>query len=76
MQLEKEGRDSLQQKLPSRNEVALYRYLDSKNRITLKEYAKLINVSKSRASKILIGLTLSGKLFMHDLEKTIYFSRA
>jgi predicted HTH transcriptional regulator len=76
MQLEKEGRDSLQQRLPSRNEEALYRYLDSKNRITLKEYAKLINVSKSRASKILIGLTLSGKLFMHDLEKTIYFSKA
>jgi len=76
LEMEKEGRESLQKKPFSKNEEALFRYLDSRNKITLKDYARLINVSKRRASKILIGLTLSGKLFMHDLEKTIYFSKA
>jgi predicted HTH transcriptional regulator len=75
LQMEKEGRDSLRPVVVSKNEEALFRYLDSKNKITLKDYARLINVSKRRASKILIGLTLSGRLYMHDLEKTIYFSR-
>ena len=77
LEMEKEGRDQLEKKTSvSRNEEALFRYLDTRKKITLKEYARLINVSKRRASKILIGLTLSGKLFMHDLEKTIYFSKA
>ena len=76
LQLEKEGRELLEEKPASKNVEALFRYLDSRNKITMKDYARLINVSKRRASKILIGLTLSGKLFMHDMEKTIYFSKA
>ena len=76
LNLEKEGREILEGKPLSKNEDLLFKYLESKKRITLKDYAKLINVSKRRASKILIGLTLSGRLFMHDFEKTIYFSKA
>jgi len=76
LNLEKEGREILEGKPLSKNEDLLFKYLESKKRITLKDYAKLINVLKRRASKILIGLTLSGRLFMHDFEKTIYFSKA
>jgi len=76
LNMEKEGRDLLEKKPLSKNEDLLFKYLESKKRITLKDYAKLINVSKRRASKILIGLTLSGRLFMHDFEKTICFSKA
>jgi predicted HTH transcriptional regulator len=76
LEMEKEGRELLLNKPVSKNEEALFRYLAARNKITLKDYARLINVSKRRASKILIGLTLSGKLFMHDMEKTIYFSKA
>lgn len=76
LQMEQEGRDSLQKIPITRNEEALFRYLDERKKISLKDYARLINVSKRRASKILIGLTMSGRLFMHDFEKTIYFSKA
>lgn len=76
LKMEQEGRE-MQRNAPfSRNEEALFRYLDLKKKISLKEYARLINVSKRRASRILIGLTLSGRLFMHDFEKTMYFSKA
>ena len=63
-------------KSETNNEKALFEFLDRKRRITLKDYAKLINVSKRRAYSILITLTLSGKLFMHDLEQTLFFTRA
>jgi predicted HTH transcriptional regulator len=74
--LEKEGRDSLKSKSLTNNEKELYSFLDKKRKITLKDYAKLINVSKRRAFKILIDLTLSGKLFMHDFEATTFFTKA
>lgn len=75
LQMEKEGRESKNPAIVSKNEQALFRYLEQRNRISLKDYARLINVSKRRASKILIGLTMDGKLFMHNLEKSIYFSK-
>lgn len=76
LEMEKEGRDEVQSKTLTNNEKALFGFLDRKKRITLKDYAKLINVSKRRAYKILIDLTLSGKLFMHDIEQTTFFTRA
>lgn len=76
LEMEKEGRDEMQSKILTNNEKALYGFLDKKKRITLKDYAKLINVSKRRAHKILIDLTLSGKLFMHDIERTPFFTKA
>jgi predicted HTH transcriptional regulator len=76
LEMEKEGRDSLLPKSVSNNEQALFGFLDRKRRITLKDYAKLINVSKRRAYKILIDLTLSGKLYMHDMETQLFFTRA
>lgn len=73
--LEKEGRDEVKSRTLTNNEQALFGFLDRQKRITLKDYAKLINVSKRRAYKILIALTLNGKLFMHDLERTIFFTK-
>jgi hypothetical protein len=76
LEMEKEGRDSIKSKALTNNEKELYTFLDKKREITLKDYAKLINVSKRRAFKILIDLTLSGKLFMHDFEATTFFTKA
>jgi len=76
LEMEKEGRDSIKSKAMTNNERELYTFLDKKRKITLKDYAKLINVSKRRAFKILIDLTLSGKLFMHDFEATTFFTKA
>jgi len=76
LEMEKEGRDHIKSKSLTNNEKELYSFLDKKRKITLKDYAKLINVSKRRAFKILIDLTLSGKLFMHDFETTTFFTKA
>lgn len=58
------------------NERALFSFLERQRRISLKDYAKLINVSKRRAYRILIELTLKGKLFMHDFESNLFFTKA
>ncbi len=77
LEMERVGREQVaSKKVITNNEKALYGFLDRRRKITLKDYAKLINVSKRRAYKILISLTLSGKLFMHDIEETVFFTRA
>jgi predicted HTH transcriptional regulator len=76
LELEKEGRDKMSEGKSTNNEMALFRFLDKKRKITLKEYAKLINVSKRRAYRILMALTLSGKLYMHDFEHTIFYTKS
>lgn len=58
------------------NEKALFGFLERQNKITLKDYAKLINVSKRRAYRILIDLTLKGKLFMHDFDNSLFFTKS
>jgi predicted HTH transcriptional regulator len=76
LEMEKEGRDNVSVGRSTNNELALFRFLDEKRKITLKEYAKLINVSKRRAYRILMELTLSGKLYMHDFEHTIFYTKS
>lgn len=76
LNLEKEGRDALKSVELTNNQKALYGFLDRKRRITIKDYAKLINVSKGRAYKILTTLTLDGQLYIHTLERTIFYTRA
>lgn len=71
----KEQEDEVPKPLTN-NERALFGFLDRQNKITLKDYAKLINVSKRRAYRILIDLTLRGKLFMHDFEQTLFFTKS
>ena len=42
----------------------LIKYLRKNNKITSKEYAKLVNISDYRANKLLQGLTYAGILLM------------
>ncbi len=56
------------------NERKLFEYLDTNERITVKEYSALINVSVRRASRILTTLVRAGVVRIHTLEKNDYFT--
>lgn len=60
----------------TRNQQSLLSYLQRKNKITVKQLAKMINVSKRKAHRILTDMTLNGHLYLHDIEKQPYYSRA
>jgi len=51
-------------------------YLDSNEKITVKEFGKLINISNRRASRILIQLVRAGVLRIHTHEKEDYYTLA
>lgn len=57
-----------------KNEEALLKYLETHQRITLNEFKKLVNISKWRASKILVNLISAGVILNHTTEKTEYFT--
>lgn len=57
-------------------EKALLEYLQTNERITLVEFCKLINISRRRASRILVNLVLSGVIRVHNTEKTEYYTAA
>ncbi len=58
------------------NERRLFEFLDKNERITLKEYGDLVNISRRRASRTLIQLVRAGVLRVHTNEKEDYFTRA
>lgn len=58
------------------NEKRLFAYLEAHPRITVSEYAELINVSIRRASRILTTLVRAGVIRIHTLERTDYFTLA
>ncbi len=58
------------------NERRLLAYLDDHERITVKEFADLINISERRASRTLTTLVRAGVLRIHTLEKRDYFTLA
>ncbi len=58
------------------NEKRLFEFLETNERITVKEYAHLINVSDRRASRILTTLVRTGVVRIHTLEKTDFFTLA
>lgn len=60
----------------SSKEKALLEYLEANERITLKEYCNLINISRRRASRILVNLVLSGVIRVHSSEKTEFYTAA
>jgi predicted HTH transcriptional regulator len=60
----------------SSKEKALLEYLELNERITLKEYCNLINISRRRASRILVNLVLSGVIRVHSSEKTEFYTAA
>ena len=55
-------------------ERRLFLHFETRDRITVKEYAALINVSERRASRLLIRLLRAGVLAIHTMEKADYFT--
>jgi predicted HTH transcriptional regulator len=58
------------------NEKRLFKYLDEHERITVSEFAKLVNISDRRASRSLVSLVRAGAVRIHTLEKRDYFTLA
>ena len=55
-------------------EKALLEFLKQHPRITMKEYCKLVNISRWRAQKILINLTAVGVVRLHDIQKPEFYT--
>lgn len=58
------------------NEKALLEYLNKNERITIKEFCKLVNISRRRAGRILVTLVSAGVVRSHTTEKTEFFTLA
>jgi len=58
----------------SSKEKALLDYLRDHNKITIKQYCKLINISRWRAIKIIVNLVSMGVIRSHTTEKTEFFT--
>lgn len=59
-----------------KNEEMLLKYLEENERITLNEFRKKVNISKWRASKILVNLISAGVILNHTHEKIEFFTLA
>lgn len=62
--LDKDSSEADEELLAQPNVKFLVKYLRKNNKITSKEYAKLVNISDYRANKLLQGLTYGGILLM------------
>lgn len=58
------------------NERELFNYLEENERITVGEFARLVNISRRRASKILVDLVRAGTILLHTIETTEFFTLA
>ncbi|WP_423149605.1 helix-turn-helix domain-containing protein [Rubrolithibacter danxiaensis] len=58
----------------SSKEKALLEYLEINERITAREYSKMLNLSRRRAQKILVNLVLSGVIRLHTTEKEEFYT--
>lgn len=58
----------------SSKEKALLEYLEENERITSKEYGKILNLSRRRAQRILVNLVLSGVIRLHTTEKEEFYT--
>lgn len=56
------------------NEQKLFRYLSEYQRISVKEFSNLVNISQRRASRILVNLVSAGILRLFNHEKREYFT--
>ena len=57
------------------NEKKLFAFLETHQRITLKQFMHVVNISKRRALRTLHDLTLRGLIRLHDHEKEAYYTR-
>lgn len=55
-------------------ERRLFDFLEANERITVKQFGKLVNISDRRASRILINLVRAGVLRIHTHEKEEYYT--
>lgn len=55
-------------------EKMLLEFLGNNRRITLKQYMKLVNISRRRAYRILVKMVLLGAIRLHDKEKEDYYT--
>lgn len=60
----------------STKEKALLEYLETHDRITVKEYCTLLNLSRRRAQRIMVDLVLSGVIRVHTTEKEEFYTAA
>lgn len=58
----------------SSKEQALLDYLSKNDRITLKEFCKLMNISRRRAQTILVNLISIGVIRVHSTEKMDFYT--
>ncbi|MBT8326726.1 MAG: ATP-binding protein [Bacteroidia bacterium] len=59
-----------------KNESALLKYLEQNERVTLQQFRKMVNISRWRASKILVNLISAGVIRNHTHEKTEFYTLA
>lgn len=57
------------------NEKKLFTFLEKHQRITLRQFMQLVNISKRRALRTLHELTLRGMVRLHDHERENYYTR-
>ncbi len=56
------------------NEKRLLEYFEKEEKITVKEFSELVNISERRASRILVKLVKLGIIRIHTLEKYDFFT--
>lgn len=63
------GRKPLKNYTIGKNEKVVFEYLDKHEKITVKEFSKLVNISNRRASRTLIQLVRANLLLIHSSDK-------
>jgi len=58
----------------STKEKALLEYLDTNDRIDIKEYCQLLKMTRRSAQRIIVNLALSGIIRIHTTEKEEYYT--
>jgi predicted HTH transcriptional regulator len=56
------------------NERRLFQHLEKYERITVREFGRLVNVSDRRASRILVQLVRAGVIRIHTLERDEFYT--
>jgi predicted HTH transcriptional regulator len=72
--LKREGNDESTVIQYSSKEQALLDYLSANHKITIAQYCKLINISRRRATQILVNLISIGVIRAHNTEKTEFYT--
>ena len=57
-----------------KNEKALFKYLEANERATVNDFAKLVNISRRRAERLMIRMLRAGVLQIHQDSAHDYFT--